>query len=111
TNGISFQSSALAEYHVRTNSTLFVACRPEYFNFQLKTNLSYVPAATLIRVHDNHHFLLTTLIDGLLIDRISKSESGMYLCMGMIPLPEQLIASFYPIMVFVSDPSCENILI
>ncbi|CAF4154361.1 unnamed protein product [Rotaria socialis] len=98
TNGISFQSSALAEYHVRTNSTLFVACRPEYFNFQLKTNLSYVPAATLIRIHDNNHFLLTELIDGLLIDRISKSESGMYLCMGMIPLPEQLITSFYPIM-------------
>ncbi|CAF3965210.1 unnamed protein product, partial [Rotaria sordida] len=98
TNGISFQSSALAEYHVRINASLFVACRPEYFNFQLKTNSSYLPLATLIRINDNNHFLLSDIIDSLLIDRISKNESGMYLCMGKIPLPEQLITSYYPIM-------------
>ncbi|CAF1174767.1 unnamed protein product [Rotaria sp. Silwood1] len=98
TNGISFQSSALAEYHVRINATLFIACRPEYFNFQLKTNSSYLPLANLIRINDNNHYLLTEIIDGLLIDRISKNESGMYLCMGKIPLPEQLIISYYPIM-------------
>ncbi|CAF3900649.1 unnamed protein product, partial [Rotaria sp. Silwood1] len=51
TNGISFQSSALAEYHVRINATLFIACRPEYFNFQLKTNSSYLPLASLIRIN------------------------------------------------------------
>ncbi|CAF2794908.1 unnamed protein product [Rotaria sp. Silwood2] len=104
TNGISFQSSGLAEYHVRINATLFVACRPEYFNFQLKTNSSYLPIATLIRINDNNHFLLSEIIDGLLIDRISKNESGMYLCMGKIPLPDRLITSYYPIMVFVSEP-------
>lgn len=51
------------------------------------------------------------MIDGLLIDRITKNESGMYLCMGKIPLTERLITSFYPIMVFVSDPLCEKIII
>ena len=49
-NGMSFQSSALAEYHVRTNATLFVACRPEYFDFQFESNSSYLPIATLIRI-------------------------------------------------------------
>jgi len=50
TNGISFQSSTLAEYHVRTNATLFVACRPEYFDFQTQINSSYIPIANLIRI-------------------------------------------------------------
>lgn len=59
---------------------------------------------------DNNHFVLSEIMDGLLIDRISKSESGLYLCMGIVPLPKRLITSFYPIMVFVSDPSCKNIL-
>ena len=53
TNGISFQSSALAEYHVRTNATLFIACRPEYYDYQFKTNSSYLPSATLIRIDGN----------------------------------------------------------
>jgi hypothetical protein len=35
----------------------------------------------------------------------------MYLCMGKVPLPHRLVISYYPIMVFVSDPLCENILI
>ena len=51
TNGISFQSATLPEYHVRTNATLFVACRPEYFDFQLKANSSYVPIASLMRIN------------------------------------------------------------
>jgi len=51
TDGISFQSSTLSEYHVRTNATLFVACRPEYFNFQFQTNSSYIPIANLIRIN------------------------------------------------------------
>jgi hypothetical protein len=51
TNGISFQSSTLPEYHVRTNATLFVACRPEYFDFQLTTNSSYFPIANLININ------------------------------------------------------------
>ncbi len=51
TNGISFQSATLSEYHVRSNATLFVACRPEYFDFQLKTNSSYIPIASLIRIN------------------------------------------------------------
>jgi len=50
-------------------------------------------------------------MDGLLIDRISKNESGIYLCMGKVPLLEGILTSIYPIMVFVSDPLCENILI
>ncbi len=51
TNGMSFQSSTLAEYHVRTNATLFVACRPEYFDFQYQINSSYIPIANLIRIN------------------------------------------------------------
>jgi hypothetical protein len=35
----------------------------------------------------------------------------MCLCMGKVPLPHRLVISYYPIMVFVSDPLCENILI
>ncbi|UJR32092.1 hypothetical protein I4U23_019560 [Adineta vaga] len=104
TNGISFQSSTLPEYHVRTNSTLFIACRPEYFDFQLKRNSTSVTIAHLIRLNDNHHFQLSETMDGLLIDRIGKNESGMYLCHGKIPLPNQLISSIYPVMVFISDP-------
>ncbi len=50
TNGISFQSSTLPEYHVRSNATLFIACRPEYFDFQYRTNSSYLPIASLIRI-------------------------------------------------------------
>jgi len=49
-NGISFQSSTLPEYHVRTNATLFVACRPEYFDFQVQINSTYLPIASLIRI-------------------------------------------------------------
>jgi hypothetical protein len=110
TNGISFQSSTLAEYHVPTNATLFVACRPEYFDFQPHTNSSFIPIANLIRINaeDNYQFLLSKFNDGLLIDRISKNESGMYLCMGTIPLPERMLTSIYPIMVFVSDPLCKK---
>jgi hypothetical protein len=58
---------------------------------------------------DNHHFLLSEIADGLLIDRISKNESGMYICMGSIPLPDRIITSFYPILIFVSDPLCKKI--
>jgi hypothetical protein len=47
------------------------------------------------------------MIDGLLIDRISKNESGMYLCMGKIPLPDRIRTSIYPVMIFVSDPLCK----
>lgn len=50
TNGISFQSSTLAEYHLKVNATLFLACRPEYFDFQ-KRNSSILPLASLIRVN------------------------------------------------------------
>lgn len=46
--------------------------------------------------------------DGLLIDRISKNDSGMYICSGIIPLPKRIYTSYYPIMVFVSDPLCKN---
>ena len=49
------------------------------------------------------------MTDGLLIDRISKNESGMYLCIGKIPLSDRIITSYYPIMIFVSDPSCKNL--
>jgi len=60
---------------------------------------------------DNKHFQLSEIIDGLLIDRIGTNESGMYLCIGRIPLPKRLVTSLYPVMVFVSDPLCENIFI
>lgn len=53
TSGISFQSATLPEYHVRANGTLFVACRPEYFDFQSKDNTSFVPTAQLIRINGN----------------------------------------------------------
>ncbi|CAF1631653.1 unnamed protein product [Adineta ricciae] len=109
THGISLQSSTLPEYHVRPNTTLFIACRPEYFDFQMKITSPSVPIAQLIRVTDNHRFELSETTDGLLIDRIGKNESGMYLCQGRIPLPNQLISSIYPVMVFISDPLCENI--
>ncbi|CAF1368900.1 unnamed protein product [Adineta steineri] len=94
TNGISFQSSTLAEYHVRINATLFIACRPEYFDFQ--TNSSYLPTATILRINDNNHFQLSETMDGLLIDQIGPNESGMYLCIGKIPLAKQWMTSFYP---------------
>lgn len=48
---MSFQSSTLPEYHVRTNATLFLACRPEYFHFQYENNLSYLPIANLLRIN------------------------------------------------------------
>lgn len=58
---------------------------------------------------DNHHFLLSDVTDGVLINRISKNQSGMYLCVAKIPLPERFMTAFYPVMVFVSDPLCENV--
>lgn len=53
---------------------------------------------------DNHHFLFAEIADGLLIDRISKNASGLYLCLGKVPFVEHLLTSIYPIVIFVSDP-------
>lgn len=61
-NGISFQSSTLPEYHIRTNATLFLACRPEYFNFQSQINSSYLPIANLIRINGKKFVINFVLI-------------------------------------------------
>jgi hypothetical protein len=39
---------------------------------------------------------------------MSKNESGMYLCMGTIPFSKRILTSYYPIMIFVSDPLCKK---
>lgn len=102
-SGISFQSSTLAEYHVRRNGTLFIACRPEYFHFHSTKSDSFVPRAFLRRDNDSKNHELSDDVDGLLIERIDHDQSGLYICIGKLPFKDRLISAVYPIMVFVSD--------
>lgn len=98
TNGISFQSSNKAEYYVRRNATLFIACRAEYFDFQLFSNASSSPSSSPSNIVQSaiRHWKTTpsqmqysSLIDGILLDRLDDEQAGLYLCFGRLPRNER----------------------
>lgn len=98
--------------HVVRNISIFIIkslhrTYPLLNSFEFMVNQSSFSFAQCLFV-DNHRYHFAELADGLLIDRITKNASGLYLCLGQVPLPQRLSTSIYPIMIFVSDPACKT---
>lgn len=110
TNGISFQSSNKAEYYVRRNATLFIACRAEYFDFQLFGNHSSNIVQSAIRhwKTSRNQMKYSSLIDGILLDRINDDQTGLYFCFGRTAKNDRWLTALYPVMIIFTDDDNEH---
>lgn len=45
----------------------------------------------------------SSLIDGILLDRLDDEQAGLYLCFGRLPRNERWFTAVYPVMLILSD--------